>query len=103
MVQYFFLAAFMWMLCEGILLYLMLVVVFVRLRTNWWAFLLLGWGEGKWIAVELTQLCDISFMHGSACFYIHVGLPLVLVAPGMAMRYEQYATVNQDCQNTRVM
>ena len=45
LLQYLFLAAFCWMMCEGIMLYLMLVVVFSTLSKKWWFFLLLGWGE----------------------------------------------------------
>jgi len=44
LLQYLFLAAFCWMLCEGVMLYLMLVVVFSKLSKKWWFFLLLGWG-----------------------------------------------------------
>ena len=44
--NYFFLAVFCWMLCEAVMLYLMLVVVFSKLSKRWWFFLLLGWG--KW-------------------------------------------------------
>jgi len=43
--QYFFLASFCWMLCEGIMLYLMLVLVFSGLSKKWWFFLILGWSE----------------------------------------------------------
>ena len=45
LIQYFLLAAFCWMMCEGIMLYLMLVVVFTTLSKKWWFFLLLGWGQ----------------------------------------------------------
>ena len=45
LLHYFFLAAFCWMLCEGIMLYLMLVVVFSRLSRKWWFFLIIGWGK----------------------------------------------------------
>ena len=44
LLHYFFLAAFSWMLCEGVMLYLMLVVVFSKLSKRWWFFLILGWG-----------------------------------------------------------
>ena len=44
LLQYFFLAAFCWMLCEGIMLYLKLVVVFSSLIKKWWFFFMLGWG-----------------------------------------------------------
>jgi len=43
--QYFFLASFCWMLCEGIMLYLKLVVVFNGLSKKWWFFLILGWSK----------------------------------------------------------
>ncbi|CAI8057684.1 Adhesion G protein-coupled receptor L3, partial [Geodia barretti] len=43
LLQYLFLSAFCWMMCEGIMLYLMLVVVFSTLSKKWWFFLLLGW------------------------------------------------------------
>jgi hypothetical protein len=33
------------MLCEGIMLYLLLVVVFSKLSKNIWFFLLIGYGE----------------------------------------------------------
>ena len=46
LLHYFFLAAFSWMLCEGILLFIMLKFVFYRgfLKSKVF-FLLLGWGE----------------------------------------------------------
>ena len=45
LLHYLFLAAICWMLCEGVMLYLMLVVVFSKLSKKWWFFFLLGWGE----------------------------------------------------------
>ena len=48
LLHYLFLAAFCWMLCEGVMLYLMLVVVFSKLSKKWWFFLLLGWGKDKY-------------------------------------------------------
>jgi len=45
MLQYFFLASYCWMLCEGIMAYLLLVVVFSGLSKKWWFFLILGWGS----------------------------------------------------------
>ena len=44
--HYLFLSVFCWMLCEGIMLYLMLVIVFSTLSKKWWLFLLMGWGRG---------------------------------------------------------
>ena len=45
LLHYLFTAVFCWMLCEGIMLYLMLVIVFSELTKKWWIFFLLGWGE----------------------------------------------------------
>ena len=55
--HYLFLSVFCWMLCEGIMLYLMLVVVFSTLSKKWWLFLLLGWG----IVVAVRHLQDSTF------------------------------------------
>ena len=43
--QYLFISVFCWMLSEGVMLYLMLVVVFSTLSKKWWFFMLLGWCE----------------------------------------------------------
>jgi len=56
LLQYIFLAAFCWMLCEGVMLYLMLVVVFSKLSKRWWFFLLLGWRECKFIHCVYTAV-----------------------------------------------
>ena len=45
MLHYLFLAAFCWMLCEGVMLYLLLVVVFSRVTRQWWLFVLIGYGK----------------------------------------------------------
>ena len=45
LLQYLFLSAFCWMMCEGVMLYLMLIVVFSRLSNKWWIFLILGYCE----------------------------------------------------------
>ena len=45
LLHYLFLAVFCWMLCEGIMLFLMLVIVFSTLAKRRWFFLLIGWGE----------------------------------------------------------
>ena len=51
LLHYLFLAAFCWMLCEGVMLHLMLVAVFSKLSRKWWFFLILGWGE--WLVIPL--------------------------------------------------
>ena len=53
LIQYFFLAAFSWMLCEGVMLYTLLVVVFSKIKNKWWFFLLLGWG--MYCVIQLTS------------------------------------------------
>ncbi len=55
LLQYFFLAAFCWMLCEGIYLFLILVVVFSTLPKKWWLFLLIGWGKA-YIAMHISSI-----------------------------------------------
>ena len=45
LLHYLFTAVFFWMLCEGIMLYLMLVVVFSGGSKKWWIFFILGWGS----------------------------------------------------------
>ena len=45
LLQYFFTSAFCWMLCEGVMLYMMLVTVFGNRLNRQWFFLMLGWGE----------------------------------------------------------
>ncbi len=56
LLQYFFLSAFCWMLCEGIMLYLMLVMVFGTLSKKWWMFLLIGWGTDVKVT-HTMQVC----------------------------------------------
>ena len=43
------------MMCEGVMLYLMLVVVFSELSKKWWFFVILGWGE--YVLVLYTFTC----------------------------------------------
>ena len=45
LLHYLFLAAFCWMLCEGVMMFLLLVVVFSKLSNRWWFFLLIGYGK----------------------------------------------------------
>ncbi|XP_064402412.1 adhesion G protein-coupled receptor E3-like isoform X2 [Halichondria panicea] len=43
LLHYLFTTVFFWMLCEGIMLYLMLVVVFSQISKKWWIFFIIGW------------------------------------------------------------
>ena len=65
LLQYFFLAAFCWMLCEGIMLYLMLVVVFSTLSKNWWFFLIIGWGKNVARRLNVIYMCIRTYFHGN--------------------------------------
>ena len=42
--HYLFLSVFSWMLCEGIMLYLLIVVIFSRVAKKLWIYFILGWG-----------------------------------------------------------
>jgi len=44
LIQYLLLAAFCWMMCEGVMLYLKLAVMISSLSEKRWFFCLLGWG-----------------------------------------------------------
>ena len=68
LIQYFLLSAFCWMMCEGIMLYLMLVVVFSRLKEKWWLFLMLGWGRSLFC---VSKLLPHTHIHTHA----HIVLP----------------------------
>ena len=42
----FFTAAFTWMLCEGIMLYIKLVkIIYSGIFTKWWLYMVIGWGK----------------------------------------------------------
>ena len=45
LLHYLFTAVFCWMLCEGIMIFLKLVLVFSSFHKKWWFFLLVGWGK----------------------------------------------------------
>ena len=44
LLHYFFLSAFCWMLCEAIMMYLLVIVVFSDWATRWYLYMLIGWG-----------------------------------------------------------
>ena len=54
LLHYLFTAVFFWMLSEGIMLYLMLVVVFSQISKKWWIFFIIGWGKFYFV-----ELCDV--------------------------------------------
>ena len=81
LLQYLFLSAFCWMMCEGIMLYLMLIVVFSKLSSKWWFFLILGWGE------QVTSWC-LRFLG------LSLVPALIPVVVGVAVRHKQYGVRN---------
>jgi hypothetical protein len=95
LIQYFFLSAFSWMLCEGVMLYLMLVQVFSTLKQKWWFFLLLGWGiplpfviiglgalHGEYGVKDITgnfQYCWLSSGDGAYAIWTFVAPMLAII------------------------
>ena len=75
LLHYFFLAAFSWMMCEGICLYLMLVKVFGANKKKWLLmYTILGWCEWHTLhnitcTVHIT--CHGVSDCGSACVYMY--------------------------------
>jgi hypothetical protein len=80
--HYLFLAVFCWMLCEGIFLYLMLVVVFDSGKTYWKRFSVLGWGLPVIIvAISFGARFD-DYGKYEYCFLTHHnGLIYAFIAP----------------------
>jgi hypothetical protein len=75
------------MLCEGIMLYLMLVLVFSKVSKKWWIFLIIGYGE---------------FLNDSlACcrmYNVPAGLPLIPLVVTLGARYDQYGVRDSNGQ-----
>ena len=81
LLHYFLLASFSWMLCEGIMLFLLLVVVFSTMAKKWWGFLIMGWGMlSRW---------HVALLH-YAPYTALLGLPLPVVIVSVAVRHSQY-------------
>ena len=78
LLHYLFTAVFCWMLCEGIMLYLMLVVVFSTISKKWWLFLLLGWGEVLHNARNLPLVMrDFSFFSVPPVFIVAISVGII--------------------------
>ena len=56
--HYFLLAAFFWMLCEGIMLYILLVKVFGNATEKWYWLLIIGWGKSQLESQCVQFICD---------------------------------------------
>ncbi|XP_065909460.1 uncharacterized protein [Dysidea avara] len=85
LLHYLFTSAFCWMLCEGVILYLMLVVVFNNRFNNRLFFFALGWGPGIPIVAISTGIahdqygvdyCWISTEKGAIAAFL---VPMVVI------------------------
>ena len=102
LLHYFFLASFCWMLCEGVMLYLMLVVVFSTMAKRWWFFLLLGWSKHYITANNffdfsaLLFTCTYKFIHNDNNQFLQTLVSFVPVTPllpvfiGLVADHENY-------------
>ena len=79
LLYYLFTAAFSWMLCEGVMLFLMLVVVFSSLSKKWWPFFIFGWGR-SFFPPTFKQICCTTALgtgnsdnssQNNACMILH--------------------------------
>jgi len=81
LLHYLFLAAFSWMLCEGLLIFLLLYLVFYKgFFKEWKFFTCLGWGMKYISAFQMAN-----------CFFA-IGLPIPIVVISVAVSHEQYGT-----------
>ena len=92
--HYFFLSVFTWSLCEGVLIYNLLVKVFGVNKKKWiYIYTALGWGN--------KHLYVIMDIYKIACMYICItissisgsvlqGLPIPAVIVSVAIRHEVY-------------
>ena len=69
MLQYFFTSAFCWMLCEGVILYLMLVVVFSNRFNNRLFFFALGWGMNTTIPLSCVMVRFYRSCNTDSCYF----------------------------------
>ena len=105
LIQYFFLCAFCWMMCEGVMLYLMLVAVFSTLSKKWWLYLLIGWGMAKSTCFVFCLVCSVDYhihwdtsLHfvccllnaTNSCYHHTAGIPLCFVVVGLGVIRDDY-------------
>ena len=73
------------MLCEGVMLYLMLVVVFSALTKKWWAFLIIGYGmymfkDNFWSkSIHKKHLINAVLQGNTQCILLGVNVNLVII------------------------
>ena len=80
LLHYFFTVVFCWMLCEGIILYFLLIKVFNNgLGQRKLFYLALGWGKNLVFHFIFIQ-----------CTYISLGIPIPIVAISAGIAHDQY-------------
>ena len=83
------------MLCEGIFVYLMLVVVFDSGKSYSRRFFALGWGKCSEITCRVdvcVSLCLTACLHIHRCNLFCLGLPAVIVAVSFGVRFDEYGS-----------
>ena len=99
MLQYFFTSAFCWMLCEGVILYLMLVVVFSSRFNNRLFFFALGWGMNTKIAficvmvgvLQVLQYQQLLFLLEQHTISMVLTSKLLLISKNSITQYFIYS------------
>ena len=87
LLHYLFLSSFCWMLCEGIMLYLLLVVVFSAMSKKWWLFLLIGYREFVYSDMMYHR-------HYPPSYFVVTPLPIVVVS--VSSRHSYYGVRNDE-------
>ena len=81
LLQYLFTSAFCWMLCEGVMLYMMLVTVFGNKLNHYLFFLALGWGKHR-----------LYYNYNVSVYFLPTGPAIPIVAISVGIAHEQYGT-----------
>ena len=86
LLQYFFTAVFSWMLCEGLVLYFLLVKIFnTGLGERKLFYFALGWGKNF-----------IFCLNGNTNVSQYTGIPVPIVAISAGVAHDQYGYVYDD-------
>ena len=72
------------MMCEGIMLFLLLVVVFTSIGKRWYLFLIIGWG------VYIVLI--LPYAYNLLTIISYIGVPIIPVAISSGLIYKQYGS-----------
>lgn len=101
LLQYFFSAAFCWMLCEGIHLYRQIITVFETGSKHIWVYFLIGWAvpllfvvisiagstiQPIDIPLRTNSTCFFSYRDGSIWYFVAPVLVVMLINTGILVR-----------------